>query len=91
MTLTITHNAGFFSCCSLRLHYIINYINLNSKIPNNVDSSNQYQWYKLNNEEDIIQYFKNWNKRFKYKLKKHLYKLNRVIDEVIKDSLLKLI
>jgi hypothetical protein len=38
-----------------------------------------------NNEGDIIQYFNNWNKRFKYKLKKHLYKLNRVIDEVIKD------
>jgi hypothetical protein len=41
---------------------------------------------KVNNEEDILQYFKNWNNRFKYKLKKHLYKLNRVIDEVIKDK-----
>lgn len=40
----------------------------------------------VNNEEDIIIYFNNWNKRFKYKLKKHLYKLNRVIDEVINDK-----
>jgi hypothetical protein len=40
----------------------------------------------VHNEGDIIQYFNNWNKRFKYKLKKHLYKLNRVIDEVIKDK-----
>lgn len=40
---------------------------------------------EVNNELDIITYFNNWNKRFKYKLKKHLLKLNRVIDEVIKD------
>ena len=62
MTLTITHNAGFFSCCSVRLHDIINYINLNSKIPNNVDSSKQYQWYKLNNKEDITyDYFEHYD------------------------------
>ena len=63
--------------------------NFNNELKNN--SINFTFIKEVNNEEDIIQYFKNWNKRFKYKLKKHLYKLNRVIDEVIKDSLLKLI
>lgn len=40
----------------------------------------------VNNEEDIIKYFNSWNKRFKYKLKKHLIKINKVIDEVICDN-----
>lgn len=40
----------------------------------------------VSSEEDIMQYFNNWNKRFKYKLKKHLLKLRRVIDEVINDK-----
>ena len=39
----------------------------------------------VDTEGDIIKYFNSWNKRFKYKSKKHLYKLNNVIDEVIKD------
>jgi hypothetical protein len=46
----------------------------------------QFRWIKnVENEEDLIRYFKNWNLRFKYKLKKHFQKLNRVIDEVVKD------
>jgi len=39
----------------------------------------------VSNENEIIEYFNNWNKRFKYKLKKHILKLNKVIDEVITD------
>ena len=39
----------------------------------------------VNNENEIIKYFNSWNKRFKYKLKKHIQKLNNVIDEVIID------
>lgn len=37
----------------------------------------------VSNENEIIEYFNSWNKRFKYKLKKHIIKLNKVIDEVI--------
>lgn len=39
----------------------------------------------VKDEKDIIKYFSSWNKRFKYKIKKHLFKLNNVIDEVIMD------
>lgn len=40
----------------------------------------------VDNEEDIIKYFNNWKKRFRYKLKKHIYKLDKIIDEVILDK-----
>ena len=39
-------NAGFFSCCSIRLNKIVDYINLNRKLPTSVDSSQQFLWYK---------------------------------------------
>lgn len=29
----ITHNAGFFSCCSVKLEHITNFINLNKRLP----------------------------------------------------------
>lgn len=45
-TLVITHNSGFFSCCSVRLEKIIEYFNQNKKIPLIVDSSAQFDWYK---------------------------------------------
>ena len=57
-----THNAGFFSCCSVKLTDIINYFNTNKKIPNNVDSSEQFQWYKINKTGDItFDYFEHYN------------------------------
>lgn len=68
--LKTTHNAGFFSCCSVKLFEIINYFNTNKKIPEKVDSSEQFSWYKptvyknrditydyfINNEIDKIEY-----------------------------------
>jgi hypothetical protein len=39
-----------------------------------------------NTKEDVIKYFNSWKKRFNYKLKKHLIKLRRAIDEVVKDQ-----
>jgi len=44
--LKITHNAGFFSCCNMRLHKIINYFNNNKRLPQLVDSSAQFALYK---------------------------------------------
>jgi hypothetical protein len=44
--LKITHNAGFFSCCEIRLYEIIEYFNINKKLPDIVDSSSQFEWYK---------------------------------------------
>lgn len=45
--LNIKHyNSGFFSCCSLRLHYIIEYFNKYRKIPEAVNSDNMFDWYR---------------------------------------------
>lgn len=62
MSVICTHNAGFFSCCSVKLNDIIKYININSKNPNYVDSSHQYHWYKnINNDNDITyEYFEHY-------------------------------
>ena len=57
MSVICTHNAGFFSCCSIRLDNIVRYINANSKFPESVDSSTQFNWYKKNtNLSDDITY-----------------------------------
>ena len=47
-----THNAGFFSCCSIKLQDMVSFINLNKKIPDIIDSSQQFEWYKNKNDKD---------------------------------------
>jgi hypothetical protein len=47
-TLILTHNAGFFSCYTVRLHKILEYFNKNKKTPTKVDSSKQFLEYKEN-------------------------------------------
>jgi hypothetical protein len=54
--LRVTHNAAFFSCCSIRLYDIINYFNSNKELPEIVDSSEQFQMHK-NQPGDITHYF----------------------------------
>ena len=59
----ITHNAGFFSCCSVKLHSIVNFINLHKKLPDEVDSSEQFKWYKNGNcqKQDVtFDYFEHY-------------------------------
>ena len=46
------HNAGFFSCCSVKLHHIAMYVNSNKKLPDGIDSSKQFAWYKKNTDRD---------------------------------------
>lgn len=59
---TITHNAGLFSCCSVRLTHILNYVNLNKKFPDLVDSSEQFDWYKKDSKKDItFEYFQHYS------------------------------
>ena len=61
-TIVSVHNAGFFSCCSVKLTNIVDYINSNSKIPDSIDSSKQFSWYKRNNDEDITyEYFEHYD------------------------------
>lgn len=60
----ITHNSGFFSCCAVKLTQIVDFINSNGKLPDSVDSSEQFEWYKndKNKDEDItFDYFENYN------------------------------
>ena len=57
--LQITHNGGFFSCCTVRLFRILDYFNEHKSLPTVVDSSVQFFWYKVNKCEDITYtYFK---------------------------------
>ena len=39
MSVVTTHQAGFFSCCSVKRANIAEYIFLNNKLPDSVDSS----------------------------------------------------
>ena len=56
------HNAGFFSCCSVRLHDIIAYFNTNKCLPKEVDSSGHFGLYKKDSDKDITyDYFKEYN------------------------------
>ncbi len=60
----ISHNSGFFSCCSVRLSKIVEFINLNKRLPDIVDSSQQFRLYKndKNKDKDItFHYFENYN------------------------------
>ena len=60
--LKITHNAGFFSCCSVRLDQIIQYFNIYNFSPPKVDSSEQFKLYKSNeikSSDDITYHYFN--------------------------------
>ena len=58
MSVVTTHNAGFFSCCSVKLDDIVSYINTKHSLPIHVDSSKQFQWYKKDTDTDITyEYF----------------------------------
>lgn len=58
----IMHNAGFFSCCSVKLTHIVNFINEHKKLPVNVDSSCQFSWYKQDMNKDITyDYFQHYD------------------------------
>ena len=78
MSVICDHNAGFFSCCSIKLKNIVEYIHNNLKFPDLVDSSLQFNWYKeKNKEEDItFNYFEHYdNINGIINLKSHIDKL----------------
>lgn len=61
MSVICNHNSGFFSCCSVKLKKICDYINKNKKMPDIVDSSNQFKLYKKNLKIDItFDFFENY-------------------------------
>lgn len=52
--IVITHNAGFFSCCSVLLHLIVQYINFYKKLPLSIDTRRTLEWYKPDNDSRDI-------------------------------------
>ena len=57
----ISHNSGFFSCCSVKLTEIVKFINLNKRLPDHVDSSKQFRLYKNDKNKDItFDYFEHY-------------------------------
>ena len=63
MELVIKHEGGFFSCCTVRLHYLIHHFNKHKELPYILNSKEFYTWYKPENYTDDItfQYFKHYN------------------------------
>jgi hypothetical protein len=62
MSVVSKHNSGFFSCCSVKLDNIVNFINSHNCLPKIVDSSQQFAWYKINKSSDITyDYFEDYN------------------------------
>jgi hypothetical protein len=62
MNFAVSHDGGFFSCCSLRLYYLILIFNKYKQLPNIYDTTEFYTWYKKNTTDDItFDYFKHYN------------------------------
>lgn len=61
MSVVSNHNAGFFSCCAVKLYNIIHYINTHSKLPDYIDSSAQFVMYKKDNTDVTYDYFEDYN------------------------------
>lgn len=58
----IRHNYGFFSCCSVKLTHIVNFINSNKRLPDSVCSSGSFSMYKKKDIKDVtLHYFKNYS------------------------------
>jgi phage pi2 protein 07 len=67
--LKITHDAGFFSCCTIKLEEILKYFNINKQLPKSVECTQQFQWYKLpkdKNTDVTNHYFKTKETDLKY-------------------------
>ena len=59
--LKVRHHSGFFSCSSVKLHYIIEYFNTNKVLPEIIDSSEMFYLYKPLSliREDVSYHFFN--------------------------------
>jgi len=51
--LKLVHNAGFFSCCSIRIFNIISYFTEHKSLPKEIDCSGLFNLYKINKSTDI--------------------------------------
>ena len=56
MYIIVSHNYGFFSCCSVILHFVIEYCNIYKELPEKIDSSGSFGWYKPEDKESDVTY-----------------------------------
>ena len=57
MSLVIYHTAGFFSCCTIKLHNILEFFNKYKCLPQYIDCRAQFKDYKVNLSDDITHEF----------------------------------
>ena len=59
MSLVLSHEAGFFSCCSIRLWHILQYVKETQQLPTHIDSTRLFTWYKKpsDNRDITFDYF----------------------------------
>jgi hypothetical protein len=70
--LKVSHNAGFFSCCTIKLTAIINFYNDKHILPI-VDSNDLFELYKLDVKDDISTiFFKNSEKENNFEIVKNI-------------------
>jgi len=69
-----THNGGFFSCCSVKLYEIVNFINMHRREPETVDSSQQFEWYKNTPGDITFVYFEHYQDKDMLKNNRDLIK-----------------
>jgi hypothetical protein len=55
------HHAGFFSCCSIKLNQLVEYIITNLKLPQILDGTNNFNWYKTKMEDITYDYFEHYD------------------------------
>jgi len=53
MSISVKQNCRFFSCCSVRLYYIINFFNTENILPLMVDSTESFGLYKKDPKVDV--------------------------------------
>lgn len=55
--LKIVHNAGFFSCYTVILYYLIEFINTHKSLPEKLDTSETFALYKYENKDVTHDFF----------------------------------
>lgn len=55
--LKVIHNAGFFSCMTIRLQELFMYMQNHNSYPDEIDSSSQFQFFKTIAHEDVSKYY----------------------------------
>jgi len=62
MEFTTQHDGGFFSCCSVRLHFLVEFFNKHKELPYSYVTKKYFLCNKENEDDDLtFHYFKHYN------------------------------